>query len=256
MVMLDRPILNDVLDNMVWSFSRLNSFYQCKRGWYYTYILGRSTKDNFFSEYGSFVHSILERYNNGKIELFDILKVYDDEFDIAITHEAPPNDYVDLYTSYYRKGRKFFENFDGYSDETLGAEMLFTLYKDVLGSDRKIIGYIDRVSRDNNGIIVTDYKSKSSFKNDKELKKYARQLYIYAMAIKEIYGEYPYKMVFDQFRVQKKIEIPFNVSDMNETDSWISDTICKIYEEETYDMECDDFFCNYLCGVGYDVCSV
>ena len=80
----------DILDNMNWSFSRLNSFYSCKRNWYYNYIMKKESSDNFFSQYGTFAHKIFEYYNKGKMELFEMSKYYSDNFNNEITMDAPP----------------------------------------------------------------------------------------------------------------------------------------------------------------------
>lgn len=256
MEILDREFLVDILDSMVWSFSRLNSFNGCKRAWYYNYILQRGGKDNFFSQYGNFFHGIMEKYNKGELEIYDLLDYYDNNFDEAITMSAPPNAYVDLRESYYNKGRKYLEDFNGYSDKVLGAEVGFSFTRTVLGKERTVVGYIDRVSYDNNGIIVTDYKSKSKFKSKEELRDYTRQLYMYSKAIKDMYGEFPYMLIFDQFKDGKETKIRFNKDDFDETNSWIDNTIKSIYDESIFAPKEDIFFCSFLCGVGQDVCSI
>ena len=86
--------------------------------------------------------------------------------------------------------------------DKLGADFYFSLgtIKDRLGAKAAAIqlpigaesefnGIIDLVYEDEQGrLIVHDYKSKSSFKNKAEQKKYARQLYLYSLHIKEKYG--------------------------------------------------------------------
>lgn len=254
-MILEREFINDILDDMTWSFSRLNSFYNCRRGWYCTYILKKQGKDNFFSQYGTFCHSIFEKYNNGEIEIFELSDFFEKNYYQNITMYAPPNKYVDLNDSYFKKGLNCFLNFNGYEDKCLGAEVPFEIIINVLGKDRKFIGYIDRVSRDEHGIIVSDYKSKSKFKNKEELEDYARQMYFYAIAVKEIYGEYPYKLIFDLFNSNQKVEIEFSESGLSETLDWINDTFSLIYNESEFLCSKNDFFCNYLCSTGLDYCE-
>lgn len=241
-------VIKDVIDDMEWSFSRLNSFYNCKLCWYKTYILKENKSDNFFSQYGTFFHKIMEKYNKKELELFELPDYFEKNYYINIVEEAPPNKYVDLNDSYFYKGYDYLINFQGYDDKTLSSEEPFSFYLSANGKKRKIVGFIDRISLDKNGIVVTDYKSKSRFKNKEELHKYARQLYIYSIAVKKKYGVYPYKLVFTQFRSNNEVEIKFNIEDLRETVKWIQNTISDIYNEKDFNANKQDFFCNYLCS--------
>lgn len=243
------------LDNMDWSFSRLNSFYNCPKQWYMNYILHYPKKNNFFSEYGSYIHGIMEKYNKNELEIFQLLDYYCENYDKNIVEQAPYNKFIDLNVLYYQKGYNFFDNFEEEKDVTIGAEVPFDFVITAFGKKRKILGFIDRVSKDNDGYIITDYKSKSKFKNKKEFKNYARQLYIYSIACKKIYGEYPKKLVFYHFKDNKKTIFDFKYEDMLETVLWIKDTIKNIYEEKEFVENYSDFYCKNLCNIGFDKCS-
>ena len=214
-----------------------------------------NNRENFFSQYGTLAHKTLEKYNKGELEIFELKDYFSDNYNNYITESPPPNKYIDINDVYYEKGEMFFEKFQGNKDETISAEEPFSFYLTCDGKKRKIIGYIDRVSRDKNGIIVTDYKSKSKFKNKKELDEYARQLYIYAIAVKKKYGEYPYKLVFFQFKENKKIVLDFDIKKLNECKRWIRNTIRLIYKEMLFPKNENFFFCNYLCNIGLDYCE-
>lgn len=256
MILLEKEMITDILDDMKeWSFSRLNSFYICKRAWYMTYIMRRSEKSSFFAQYGTFAHSIFEKYNKGELEIFELGDYYNEHYYENVTEQAPPNNFVDLNETYFNSGYDYFSSYAGNDDETIGAEVPFSFYINVLGKDRKIVGYIDRISKDDKGYIVTDYKSKGKFKNKDEIKKYARQLYMYCIAVKEKYGQYPYKMIFNQFRTGKIITIKFNEKDLNETIQWIKDTIELIYNESEFEPTKNDFWCEHICGVGLEECE-
>ena len=43
-----------VIDTMLWSFSRLNSFYNCPYEWYLKFIECKQGRKNYFGQYGSF----------------------------------------------------------------------------------------------------------------------------------------------------------------------------------------------------------
>lgn len=130
----------------------------------------------------------------------------------------------------------------------------------------KFIGYIDLVIRDkeDNKIIIFDHKSKSKFKNKTEHQEYLRQLYLYAIYVKEQYGEYPKQLIFNMFRAGQIIKANFNIDDYEKTKEWFIRTIKQIENDTKFydkifleyqhknkdisDYKNDDFFCCYLCG--------
>ena len=75
---------NDKLGNLVWSFSKVNTYNHCPHGFKLTYIDEKPKIDNAFAEYGSFVHSLLERYFNGEIEFFELSQMYENEYNINV----------------------------------------------------------------------------------------------------------------------------------------------------------------------------
>ena len=250
---IDKELLKDVLDDMVWSFSRLNAFHTCKRMFYKTYILGDETEDNFFAQYGSFVHGILEKYSKGELELFDLVDYYKKNFDEYITEEAPPNNYVDLHDQYYKKGLRYLENFQGFQDEAIGTEQKIDIELELSNMTIKFIGYIDRLSKTEDGEYkILDHKSKSAFKSDKELKEYLRQLYLYSLYVKKVYEKYPKILEFNMFKENDTVTCEFSENDLEESLKWVEDTINSIYEEEDFlpksEDPYNDFFCRYICG--------
>ena len=50
--------LDFLLGTMQWSFSRLNSFYNCPYEWFLHYIQCNKSENGFFGEYGSLIHKI------------------------------------------------------------------------------------------------------------------------------------------------------------------------------------------------------
>lgn len=120
-------LLNDnkfIIDNMLWSFSKLNSFYKCPHEWHERYIMCQHGESGFFGEFGSCCHSVLEGYAKGEISLFEISQAYENQFRETVVHNPPPNKYVDLRQSYFDKGLDYFNNIDLCLDkfETLGIE--------------------------------------------------------------------------------------------------------------------------------------
>ena len=68
-----------------YSFSRIKSFYNCKL-YYYLHYFDKSLPEvsHGTSEFGSFIHEILEMYAKGKLEIYEMLPYYEEHY----------NDYV------------------------------------------------------------------------------------------------------------------------------------------------------------------
>ena len=94
--------LDFIIDNMVWSFSRLNSFYTCPYEWNRKYINCEYGENGFFGEFGSHCHSLLEGYAKGEISIFEISQKYEEEFNEVVVHDAPPNKYTDIFQSFVK----------------------------------------------------------------------------------------------------------------------------------------------------------
>ena len=109
-------------------------------------------------------------------------------------------------------------------------------------------GYIDLVVKNNEDITVVDYKvsNPKNFKGDDLIKK-TRQLYMYAPAIKKLFGKYPKRMMFSFFQGSYIIE-NFNEDKMHETLKWATDTISDINKERDFEHKADEFFCDKICS--------
>lgn len=236
--------------NMRWSFSRLNSFYTCKLAWKKTYIDKEKGDNNCFAQYGLLVHEILEKYAKEDLAVFELPNEFEKDFVEKITYDFPPNKYVDLFESYHNEGIDYFNNFDGFDEfKILGVEKEIKFKLD----DYEFIGYIDLLLEDKSGnIIVFDHKSKSGFKSKKEKAEYARQLYLYSIPVIDEIKKYPTKLIFNTFRKQKLIEVPFVLKDFEEAKKWAIDTIELIAKEENFEENPDMFNCNYLCNHRYN----
>lgn len=256
--------LDFLLGIMTWSFSRLNSFYNCPYEWKLHYIECLEPEHGFFDEYGSFMHKILEKYAKGELSLFELNKYYEENFNDEIPHDAPPNNYVDLRQSYYDKGLEYLNNIDLLLDE----------YK-ILGVEKKVefqiggkdfVGYIDLLVREKktNRIIIIDHKSSSIkilkngniSKTDQEhFKAFKRQLYLYSIPIIKEYGEVS-KLKWNMFKDQKWIEIPWVKEEYDEAIKWAEDTLDLIANETMWlPNNSSYYYCNYLCGQRNNACE-
>ena len=231
----------------VYSFSRLNSFHQCRYQWYLSYIKHSKQTNNAFGEYGTFVHEIFEKYALGEYELENLVDIYEWGFDDAVEAEFPPNKYVDLRDSYYETGLEFFKSWEGYDGcEILGVEKHF----EIPISDFLLQGFIDIAFIDEDGrYILRDYKSsKNISKNDLQSK--IRQPLLYSIYFKEAWGRYPDALQFYTFRNPDKhvVEVEFSEEAMNDAVDWAINTVAQIRDEYEFPQEPNEFFCTSLCG--------
>ena len=229
------------------SFSKLSSFHTCRYGYKYTYIDHKKGCGNCFSSYGLEVHSIMERYAKGTLDLWALANTYEWEFDAAVPEKFPSSKFCpNMRELYYNQGLKYLQNFPGYDDKKiLGAEEGFDYDID----DWVFTGVIDLIIEDENGrLIVQDYKSKSAFKSKKEQSEYARQLYLYSLHVKEKYGRFPDVLRFVMFRKQTTIDIPFDESNLQEALGWAKGTVKEIRECWNFYPSCDEFYSQNLCN--------
>ena len=232
-----------------YSFSRLMAFEQCPYKYKCTYMDHHKGTANAFSQYGILCHSVLERCARGEIESYEMLDEYELGFSTEITEKFPPNNYVDLATSYYKDGEKFFSTFDGFDNmDVVEVEGKFSIEMEHPEGNYNLNGVVDLLYKDSKGdYIVRDWKSKSRFANSAEQKKYARQLYTYAEYVNRTYGTYPKTMEFYMFRKGKTIPVKFNPADLQETIDWMNSVVSKINAEKEWKPVYDDWFCSWLC---------
>lgn len=248
---VNKEELKLMIDNMTWSYSRINNFVTCPYMWYMTYIKGFKGEQNAFASSGSFVHSILERYAKEELYIWDLLDEFVDNYDEQVPYNFPPNKWVDLGEKNYNAGVEYFSNFEGFDDigEIVGAEIKVTTDLEDWDCKYQFTGFIDLLLQDKDKeFIIMDHKSKSKFKSKKEQAEYAHQLYIYAKFIKEKYGKFPKMLMFNMFNANDIVKIPFNEKEYNDAIYWCVDIINKIKQETKFEKNVDDFFCNNLCN--------
>lgn len=230
-----------------YSFSKLSSFYTCKLGYQLSYIEHLKGQSNSFALYGTFVHELMEKYAKGEIDLYDLPDVYEEKFEKEVNIPFPDSPFCDLKSLYYKQGLNFLQKFLGYENyEILGIEKEFTIQID----DWLFNGFIDLILRDKktNELIILDYKSKAKFKNKLEKQKYARQLYLYSIYIKQEFGQFPDRLVFLMFRKQNIENIAFDSLEFHEALTWARYAVSAIRKEKEYLPTYDEFFCNNLCN--------
>ena len=254
--------LDFLLGTMTWSFSRLNSFYNCPHEWYERYVMCQKGESGFFGEFGGCCHKVLEKYEKGEISIFEISQEYENLFSQMVVHDAPPNKYVDIKQSYFDKGLEYFDNIDLDLEnfEILGVEKEVRFQ--IAGKD--FVGYIDLLLKEKSTgkIIILDHKSASIkfLKNGKisktdqaHVREFIRQLCLYAKTVIEKFGHVD-ELWWNLFKDQKWLKLPFSREDYEEAMKWAEDTIKLIENETEYPCNPDYYYCWNLCSQRNNAC--
>jgi hypothetical protein len=254
----------DQLDQTVWSFSRLKTFVECPASFKKIYLDRCDKVNNAFAEWGSLGHSILEDYAKGELLEYEVEDAYYERYGEYVQHDFPPSRGTPMSEKYFNSGATYFSAFEGFPDnwEVLGAE----LEANFCIGEYKFIGFIDLLVRDKDDgkLIVIDHKSKAGFKSQQELNDYSIQPYLYSKWVFEVYGEWPKELIFNMFRENDIVVVPFVEDEYQGALLWATTTIETIYQEldfwdkiylkyeasnkdiRTYKQ--NDFFCCYLCS--------
>ena len=209
---------------------------------------------NYFSDYGTWAHQLLEQYAKDQIPVYALAEAYEDGYDAAVTHKPPPFP-KGMAEKYYQAGLEYFESFDGFGDEweiaqVDGKPAVECRFEIKIGG-YPFVGVADLVLRHKKtgALRVVDHKSKSKNSMDKEIGTYRRQLYVYAAFIKEKFGVFPKILSFNMFKEGYFIDEEFNIDAYNETMEWIVDTIESIFLESDWKVSGSSYFCRFICSV-------
>ena len=201
----------------LFSHSRLSAFEQCKLKYKFRYIDGiiPEMEKTIESHLGNVVHSSLEwlykQIKYGKIPSVDELVSFysnkwkeDYEIGILIVKKGLNIEH------YFNKGVQFLINYylehKPFDDNTIDVEKEIEISLDETGL-YKIRGFIDRVAHNpkTGEYEVHDYKTSNNFPSNEQIEN-DRQLALYAIAIKEIYGkEKNVRLIWHYLSFNKKI---------------------------------------------------
>lgn len=237
---------------MKYSFSALSSFNTCPLAWKMHYIDRLPEEENYFAEYGTLTHSLLEDWAKGEIPDFALAEEWEERYD-QIVHHAPPPFPKGMAQKSYLLGESYFQSFTGFGSEYDIASVEERFEVDVGGYT--IVGLADLVlrHRETGEYLVIDHKTKSPKTMRKDFDEYVKQLYIYAMYVHQRFGQYPERMAFNLTKApEEKFEEIFSEERLAEVKKWILTTIHRIEQEQDWLPGGSDYFCRNICGYRYD----
>ena len=241
------PLIRD----MTWSFSRVASFGECPYRWFLTYIREKPDEDRFYASYGTFVHKLLARFYRGELPkeklVSEFLSGFRDE--VKGTRPSP-----EIASKYVKEGADYFRNFRPFECEVVGVEKQIDF--DVLGIP--FTGYIDLLVKTEDGLFIVDHKSRvvkprdpfshRVTKADEIREEMLLQLYLYAEAVRQSYGEYPAALVFNCFRNGTTVEELFDEEKCRAALRWAKESVEEITKTEDFEANPEWFRCRWLCG--------
>lgn len=245
-----------LLEDMTWSYSRVNCFNSCPYQFYLKYIAKVPKVPQFYSSFGSFMHSLLEQYYKGEIEANELVSKYTLEYLSRVEGERPRGDTA---TKYFNSGLEYFQNFKPFDLETVAVEKRINFKV----GKYPFQGIIDYIGKKSDELHLIDHKSRllkprsrrrTPTVKDKELDEMQKQLYLYSFGMKESLGEFPDYICFNCFRNGNLIKEPFDIRKAKNALNQMEQDIEYIINTEDFHPTIDWFFCHNLCDVKDECC--
>lgn len=228
-----------------YSYSKLNTFNQCKRSYYYTYIDKKEQKPSVYSMLGTACHTTLERLYEGVDDTLDY-SIFENEFNkCELFNINFPQSKYDIKGGYKKDVDAFYNVYKKISGTNFISELGFILKIDEL---HYIIGYIDLIRLNDDGTVdIYDFKTSSDFGNGSHLIDAARQLILYKLAIEQLYN-IKVKSVSWQMLKYVNVKVGDNPMKMNiKGREWVSKCstqIKKLMKSRGYNQILIDMYLN------------
>ena len=241
---------------MTWSYSRITCFESCPYKFLLSYIKRVPKQRLFFSDYGLFMHKLIEKFLLKEIGTDELTTEYLVNFKQEVLGKAPTQS---IFKNYFSQGLRYLNNLQYPDTEPVAIERRV----DFFIQDKSFIGVIDRIDKNENGVSIIDNKSRAlkprsgrskPTKSDRELDEYLRQLYMYSIPVHDIFGEYPKRLEFNCFRTDELVSEPFSVDALEKTKKWAIDKIDLITNNEDWSPCAEYWKCKHLCDVNHQCC--
>lgn len=195
------------------------------------------TIDNILKSYGNII--VNERIS---LDVKQMLAIYDELFPMINFPKEETRE------EYYEQGKKFIEQLPSMDwSKVIGLEKYFKVELD--GVSDPVTGVIDKVERDENGIIVTDYKTSKPYSENAILQK--NQLPLYGIACYFLYGEFPYKYRYHFVRFDKIVEVEISEERLKQVVNIIrfkNMQVLSYLKQGKFPAQYMEFYCKNFCG--------
>lgn len=247
---------SNIISDFTWSYSRISQFEMCPYGFLLSYIKRVGKKHMFFSDYGSFMHKLIELYLRGFLEKEELIGAYVSGFRRNVRGKAPNGK---IFKNYFDQGYDYLSKIDFPYLSPLGVEQ--RVYFSI--GDKPFTGIIDCVAMDDGKLVILDNKSRAlkprskrqrPTVSDAELDSYLRQLYLYSVPMEQLYHTYPDRLEINCFRTRQLISEPFHQEEFEKTKKWALTTIDMITENTDWAPKIDYWKCRYICDMSDDCC--
>ena len=243
---LYRPLIED----MTWSYSRVNGYSQCPYAWFMKYIRREPEPPNFYSSFGSLAHELFEEFYTGKLKKDEMLAEFLARYPVRVQGDRPQAKIVD---SYIESGIKCFRDFEPLDLKPVAVEKHVKF--DISG--KKFVGFIDLVGEKDGKLILVDHKSRNlrvpkrktaNSQAQMEIDGVLKQLYLYAEAIRQETGRNPDELWINCYRTGTVIQNPYSEDKKLDAMEWARKEIDFIETGEDFSARLDWFYCANLCG--------
>lgn len=222
-----------------YSFSKLSTADECLYSYYAKYIAREKEEPNDWGLGGSHTHEYIERVIKGEFKGPEAAEKWLATLPNLQFRTMKPS----YLGNYVEKSYRFLEKFNGVKNEVVSVEEHIVIELPRI----KLQMYIDLLTK-NDGIVITDWKSSKKF-SKKDYEKKVHQLYIYAMGVKEKYGEWPKEMYFYFYLENDYLCEKFDEKKIDKTMKWIDSVLDTIEKGVFPAKDKPDFFCHNICGV-------
>jgi len=244
-----------VIDNLTFSYSSVTSFITCPYMFKLTYIDSKTRSNNWYAEFGSFMHLILEKFFKNELDIMELSEFYKDNYTKNVLAN-PPLYPAGISERYYNDGLKFFDEFD--FDKSI-YDILFIEDKvDAVLNGSKLVIKPDIILREKSSgnTILMDYKTSNPYKNNKidskKIEDYKKQMYLYAYFINHTTQFKIDKIKLWFVRINEFVEFDYVEEEAGDVVNWFYNGIMNIQLEEDFphaDTVKNKFFCQNLCSV-------
>jgi len=232
----------------IFSVSQFVSYKKCPQLYQYRHVMKIPEKPRYYFDFGSTIHSITEQLTKMQKENQPTNENIANELLAKFWNPKGYKTKIDEqkdYTEAKRILKIFMEEQNKTQTQIIDIERWF---ETAIGNIR-IRGRIDRIDKDQTGLTVIDYKTSKKATPLNELKK-DMQLIIYALAVRDIYGNQTTLRVGDWFlRPNQKIFFTPEKQDIENIQIEIQEISKKInsatFDPKKNSWECRD--CDYKC---------